>query len=272
MKYHRIFCPLWMGAGQHTQVPVGARAIQAALGGAALEIPVAEIANLKKTNLIKAKPEILDVQKALQNQLKPDARVALLGGDCSSDFALLAHLGKVYGADVAILWLDTHADLNTAASSPSGHFHGMVLRASLGGCDTDFAALLPKPLLPQQVFLAGARDFDPSELEFIQQHNIHISSVEDLRDNVAHLAVAVAAAGFKKVHVHLDVDVLDISSFRSSGFSSQGGLHTREVLTMIESIRANFELVSFAVTEYAPAYENDDLETVLQLIKALEGV
>ena len=270
MAYQRVFFPLWMGAGVKSRVPDGARALRVALGGDALEIPVAEDANLLKTDRIKAKPELLEAFKRAAVILEPFERVALLGGDCSSDFALVAHSNRVYNGDLAVVWLDTHADMNTPQSSPSGHHHGQVLRALLGDSDNDFSALLPKPLEPAQVFLAGVRDFDAAELHYVQAKRIPVFAPHHLRDAPDALARAVATAGFTKVHIHLDLDILDARAFHSTGFSSEGGLTVAELKAVIVALKSRFELASFAVTEYAPALQDNDLETVLELIATLE--
>ncbi len=268
MTFQQVFFPLWMGAGVKTTVPNGCEALQTALNHDGTEIPVPKNAKLEKTDLIKAKPELLEAMSRLKTALQGKTRVALLGGDCSSDYALLAHSSQLYGQDLAVVWLDTHADLNTPTSSPSGHFHGMVLRANLGDSDLDFAALNPFPIAPKQVFLAGARDFDPPELEYIQSHNIHVSSVPELQTDPSNLAQAIAKAGYAKIHVHLDLDVL--KSFASASFSNADGIELPYLLAIIYGLKKQFEIVSFAVTEYAPQSENADLKTVLTLIQALE--
>ncbi|MCZ0970589.1 arginase family protein [Streptomyces albulus] len=65
-----------------------------------------------------------------------------VGGDCGVELAPVSHAVARHGADLAVVWFDAHADLNTPASSPSGGFHGMVLRTLLGQGP---AALLPPP-------------------------------------------------------------------------------------------------------------------------------
>jgi arginase len=265
MTYTRIIAPIWQGNSRPDGIQSGANALHLALGGVWLE--VGNTANLQKTNFIKAKPELLEVQQRLQQEIGKHSKIALLGGDCSSDFALLAHSSRQHHPDLAVVWFDTHADLNTPASSPSGHFHGMVLRANLGETDPDFLLLNPMPLMPKQVFLAGARDFDPPELEYVQTHGIHVSSIESLRQTPTHLARRVLESGFSRLHIHLDLDVL--KHFSSTGFPSAGGLEPNELIAVIQDLKQHLELVSFAVTEYAPN-NPADLQAVLNLIAALE--
>ncbi len=270
MRYQQVCFPLWMGAGRITNLPQGAKDLRAALGGAALEISVPEHASLELEDGIKSKTAILTALKIAAHRLEELERVMLLGGDCSSDLVLLAHTNRRFGPDLGVVWLDRHADLNTPQSSPSGHFHGQVLRAALGETDPDFLRLLPHPLTPQQIFFGGTQDFDPLELEYIGRHAIPVYAPDALRTDPSALARAVVGAGFTRIHVHLDLDVLDATEFASTGFSSRGGLRVAELEAVIHALDVSLEIVSVAVTEYAPR-DPHDLRTVLRLIRAFQG-
>ncbi len=268
----KVFFPLWQGAGVHTRVPDGARALRERLGGDALEIPVPSNSNLEKDHGIKARGDLLAAFTASRAVFADPQNTVLLGGDCSSDLTLAAASNARFAPDLAVIWLDAHADLNTTQSSPSGHLHGMVLRALLGECDPDVLAFVPRPLTPRQVFLAGARDFDPPEADYVQSRAVRVLSVETLRFNPSSLARAVRDAGFTRVHVHLDLDILDLTHFSSTGFSGHGGIAPLELEAVIHAIRVHLEIVSFAVTEYAPSTDQPrDLETAVRLVHAFEG-
>jgi arginase len=143
-----------------------------------------------------------------------------------------------------------------------------VLRAGLS--DADFQALVPTTLQPRQVFFGGVRAFDAPELEFVQRHGIPVFAPDALQADPSALARAVNDAGFSNVHVHLDLDVLEVDDFASSGFSSHGGLRLATLEAVILALREHLEIVSFAVTEFAPRNDTD-LETVVRLVQLLEG-
>lgn len=269
MTFQRVFFPVWMGGGVRTNVPDGARALRAALGGDALEIAVPADANLEPVNGIKARSEILEALTRAQETLQTLKRPALLGSDCGGDFALVAQSNARFAPDLAVVWLDGHADLNTSQSSPSKHFHGQVLRALLGDTDEDFRARLPKPLEPRQIFYGGVRDFDPPELEYIRSNSIPVLESDALRADPSALARVVKNAGFSRVHIHLDLDVLSSELFTSTAFPSPGGVSPAELEAVIHALTGTLEVVSFAVTEYHPR-EQPDLETVMRLVHTLE--
>lgn len=66
------------------------------------------------------------VAEAVKGILQDNRMVVAIGGDHSMA------IGSLYGhwlaqPDVAILWIDAHADINTPLTSGSGNMHGMPL-------------------------------------------------------------------------------------------------------------------------------------------------
>ncbi|MBV1909658.1 MAG: arginase family protein [Kangiellaceae bacterium] len=60
------------------------------------------------------------------------SRIMKVGRSCGAKAAPVSYLDNIDKGQTAIIWFDAHGDLNTPESSPSGHFHGMVLRTLLG--------------------------------------------------------------------------------------------------------------------------------------------
>src|SRR6185503_16818171 len=107
------------------------------------------------------------------DEAKPE-RLLTIGGDCGSDFAPIAWQAAQSAGELGVLYLDAHGDLNTPASSPSGRFHGMILRAALGEGAPGLMALHPRPIAPEQIVMAGVRDLDPAEREFLAASSIQV--------------------------------------------------------------------------------------------------
>jgi len=146
---------------------------------ASLPLPFPEVAVVEESTL---EEQTRAVAAALP------ARPVVLGGCCC------AHVGALEGlsakrADLALVWFDAHGDLNTPESSPSGNAWGMPLRMLL---DAGTVSL-------RRCALLGARNLDPPEQAFIEQHGL-ATSAESLP------AVLSAAGG---VYVAFDVDVLE---------------------------------------------------------------
>jgi len=195
--------------------------------------------------------------------------VVTVGGDCGVDLAPIAAAAARHGEALAVVWLDAHGDLNTPASSPSGAFHGMVLRTLLGEGP---APLVPPPgatLHPRQVILAGTRALDPPEAALLAERRLRCLPVDALVDPEA-LVDAVAATGASAVYVHVDLDVLDPDVFPAVGFPEPGGLRPGQVIAAVRAIAARFALVGLGITEYQPGEaDTDDPAALAELIAGL---
>ncbi|RII98520.1 arginase family protein, partial [Clavibacter michiganensis subsp. insidiosus] len=96
--------------------------------------------------------------------------VVTVGGDCGVEIASIGHAAAAHPG-LAVVWLDAHADLNSPASSPSGAFHGMVLRAAIGE-GVDGLDLPAGTVTPGRVVLAGVRALDDAESDLVESRGI----------------------------------------------------------------------------------------------------
>ncbi len=117
--------------------------------------------------------DVLLAAHARATQVLPDGPLPAIGGDCGADLSPDARALRHYEGELAIVWIDAHADFNTPASSPSGAFHGMVLRSLTGIGPEGLTALVPA--LPSSLVLAGTRSVDAAE-----QHQLTAAGVESL--------------------------------------------------------------------------------------------
>lgn len=201
----------------------------------------------------------------LIEEVRPE-RLLTLGGDCSVDLAPVSYLNERYD-DLAVLWLDAHADLNTPGTSPSGALHGMVLRLLLGEGEPELLTRVQKPLEPRQVFLAGVRSFDLSERAYADAATIRRFGVSELERWPDHVTEALKSRGFGRLHLHLDLDVLDPDTFAATGYPTPGGLSLSGATKLLSALETSFEVVGITVTEYLPQAGGETRErAVLQAL------
>jgi arginase len=249
-----LLIPEWQGYGLDATVADGARALAQTFHPGAFEeidAPVKEAlvtegGVLGLPSIAHRAARTLD----LVNRRAP-ARIFTLGGTCGADLAPVAYLNARYHGDLAVVWLDAHADLNTPESSPSGRFHGMVLRTLLGAGPESLVSLVPRRLDPTQIILAGVRDLDREEIVFASDAAITRLSPADLLVP-DRLAGRIRAAGFTKLHIHLDLDVIDPLAFPDSLVHAPGGVAPETIVETIGALHAAFALVGFSVVEFRP--------------------
>ncbi|MEJ3746194.1 arginase family protein [Actinomycetes bacterium KLBMP 9797] len=193
--------------------------------------------------------------------------VVTVGGDCGVDLAPIEAALAAHGERLAVVWFDAHGDLNTPASSPSGAFHGMVLRTLLG--DGPPSLVPAQPLRPDRLVLAGVRALDPAERDFIAAHAVRHVAAPALAEPST-VVDAVAATGADTVYVHIDLDVLDPDGFASVGTPEPGGVTADQLAAAVRALAGRFTLAGLAITEYEPSRAADHvvLEELLPMIKA----
>ena len=184
----------------------------------------------------------------------PESFLTVLGGDhCTAISTLSAQMRRHPGFHV--LWVDAHPDL--CDFSRGGHWTcGCALRRALEASGIE----------PSRVVVAGGRDFDPEELDFMASNGVLlVTTVELSRDPAgASRKIAERLAG-KKVHVSFDIDVLDPAFAPGTEIPSAGGLSTRQALDLLRAGTAESELVGLDVVEVSPPFDNEDITTLAAL-------
>jgi len=253
-----LLLPEWQGAGTPSAVSTGARAIAARFPTAEfleIDAPAAEALSAQDgvTGLTSIAARAARTLEAIQ-QRRP-ARIFTVGATCGVELAPVSYLNDRYRGDLAVIWFDAHADLNTPATSPSGRFHGMVLRTLLGAGPEALVNLLPRRLLPEQITLAGTRDFDRDEAAFVSDAPIAWLRPSDLLvpDRVAG---RVRARGFTKAYVHLDLDVLDPREFSDVLVPAPDGVAMNVLAETIQYLAGAIDIVGFSVVEFCPKSDN----------------
>ena len=140
-----------------------------------------------------------------------------VGGTCGVEAAPVAYLNERYAGDLAV---DAHGDLNAPATSPSGHFHGMVLRTLLGEGPLEYVAKFRRTLKPEQIFLAGTRDLDPEELVDIRQAGIGNHAARGVHRSAGDCNPRPRPGLCGNVYLHLDMDC-----FRPDEFPTRSCAH-----------------------------------------------
>jgi arginase len=260
----------WQGSSsaRAMQVAEGAALIRGDLPeSATTDIAVPLGAGSDQGSLVRRLSSLSAVRESLAQALRSSRELPIvIGGDCGVGLAAIEHAAR--GGRLAVLWLDAHGDLNTPESSPSGAFHGMVLRTLLGDGDP---ALTPEhPLSPARVVLAGTRALDEAESEYVAASGIRMLTPSQLSTTA--VTEALIDSGADALYIHVDLDVLDPAEFGSLGFPEPFGVSLSQLLELIAAAKTALPLVGAGVTEFAPAsatQADDDLPTILRIIAAL---
>lgn len=270
-----VVVPQWQGSGSSRAMRLvdGAEAIRGDLPAAStitVDVPL-EAGDELGTGVARAGSLRLVRERTLEALAHVEGPAIAIGGDCGIALAAVEHAIQRTDGDVAVVWLDAHPDLNTPATSPSGIFGGMVLRALTGdGAE----GLVPvRPLPTSHLVLAGTRAFDDGENEFLAATGIQPIGVDDLATPDALLA-AIAATGASQVYLHIDLDVLDPAEISGLSAPQPFGISAATLVALIRAVKADYPMAGASLAAFAPASPEDavdDMGMLLRVIGALSA-
>jgi arginase len=222
----------------------------------------------------------------------------VIGGDHFIAAGSVAAALEVHGDDLALLWIDAHADLNTPDGSPSGNLHGMPFAALLGlpsstGHIEDrqwkelIGVLVPRNKLQQnRSAWLGLRELDLEEQETIANmegrfaatmHDIDFLGIVECLNKFDHW---LRASGAKKLWISFDVDVLDPQLAPGTGTAVRGGLTYREMHVFGEVLHQKlsmpncpYSLVGLDLVEINPLHDTGNITalTAVEWVASLFG-
>jgi arginase len=210
-------------------------------------------------------------QQALQAH-EDGALPIVLGGDHSvaaGSVGASADAAFARGADLGLIWVDAHGDMNTPATTTSGNVHGMPLAALLGHEPAELSRIgqrVPKVRADKTV-LIGIRNLDDLEKQQIRDSGVHVFTMKDIdREGIANVverALSIATSGTSGVHVSFDLDVCDPTIAPGVGTPVKGGLDYREAHMLMEMVADSGRLVALDLVEVNPILDTQNQTAVL---------
>ncbi|KAA8734814.1 arginase family protein [Acinetobacter qingfengensis] len=192
---------------------------------------------------------------------KPDT-LTVLGGDCLVSLAPFAWLSEHYGNKLGVLWIDSHPDVQTPAQYPNAHAH--VLGALLGHGDKALTDAVNHPISPAKVMIAGIHDPLEYERDFIKHYDIATCSPQQVKSDNHVIEKWIKDNEIEYLAIHIDLDVLDPSMFRSVLFAkpgrtkdefgnvAEGELTMEDVAKLIHEATLHAEAVGITIAEHLP--------------------
>jgi len=221
------------------------------------------------------------VHDAVLRELEAKRVPIMLGGDHSlaiGSISAVSRYCRAKGRKLRVLWLDAHADFNTASITPSGNIHGMPVSCLCGYGPSELTGLsgdIPA-VHPDELFEIGIRSVDPGEQRLVHEVGIEVFDMRSIDElgmrEVMHQALAGMDDG-THLHVSLDVDFLDADIAPGVGTTVRGGPTYREAQLCMEMIADTGRLASLDLVELNPALDvrNQTAKLTVDLVESLFG-
>jgi arginase len=205
----------------------------------------------------------------------------VLGGDhClgMGSISAVARYCRETGKTLRVLWLDAHADFNTATLTPSGNIHGMPVACLCGHGPAELTGIggHTPAIAPDVVRQIGIRSVDPGEKRLVHQVGLEVFDMRYIDEMGMRHTMEQALMDMDAnthLHVSFDVDFLDPEIAPGVGTTVPGGPTYREAQLCMEMIADTGRLASLDVMELNPALDvrNRTAELAVDLIESLFG-
>ncbi len=245
-----------------------------------IEVPIAEMCSITNPKLKYIDciiPMSRRVAGAVATSVQGGRFPLVLGGDHSLS------IGSVRGAarnkKLGVIWIDAHADFNTAETTPSGNIHGMSLAILAGQGDPSLVQLWDEPLPvidPKKIAIIGARDLDSGEKVNLQNAGAMVLGMEqiDRYGMVAMVEKAIehVSRDVDGIWLSLDLDALDPQHAPGVGTPVPAGLTQREAHLACELIAETGKLIGMDLVEVNPILDVQNQTAALAVEFALSAL
>lgn len=241
---------------------------------------------MKQPRAVSAVTERLSSQ--VYNYAKEGKFVLTLGGDHSIAIGTVSGTARAIrerlGREMAVIWVDAHADINLPELSPSGNIHGMPMAFLTRLAREDkrdiFGWLKDEHIVStRKLVYIGLRDVDRGEKKILRENGIKAFSMHDidryvlfpsLKTLCLEYRLTLSSYGIGRVvemalahigndtpiHLSFDVDALDPQWAPSTGTPVRGGLTLREGDFICECVHETGNLVAMDLVEVNPSLES----------------
>lgn len=198
----------------------------------------------------------------------PEDFPLVIGGDHSIAMGTLPGVVRARGP-VGVIWIDAHADFNTAESTPSGNIHGMPLAALVGIGDRRLVELCGsgRTVDPTRVVIIGSRDLDPGEKAFLREVGVNVFTMKEIDRlglaTVMEQAIELATRDTNGLHISFDMDAVDPDFAPGVGTRVAGGLTYREAHLSLELIADSGKMTSLEIVEVNPTLDHENRTAIM---------
>ncbi len=232
---------------------------------------------------IEALPFLHDINGRIatttENLTRAGRHFITLGGDHSSAIGTWsgASSGIAKRGELGLIWVDAHMDSHTPETTPSDNIHGMPLAVLLGYGDPSLTSVRtssPK-IKPGHVCLIGVRSYEPEEKNLLEQLNVRIFYMEEIKERgievVLNEALAIATTGTAGFGISFDLDAIDPTEAPGVGTPAPDGLSSNQLFSALKLWNNHPQLIGLEIAEFNPTRDkNHQTENIIfNLIETL---
>ncbi|WP_206459766.1 agmatinase [Anaerovorax sp. IOR16] len=189
-----------------------------------------------------------EVETYTEKLVRAGKKFIMVGGDHSVTIPVERGINNALDEEFGIIHIDAHMDLCEALEGDPLS-HGSTERRALE---------LKNISGLENLFFIGIRSIEEDEFSFMQENKIQVKTAYDCyHEGIEKVAddCIKAMSKYKKTYITFDIDALDPAYAAGTGTPQFGGLTSRMVMTLIEKLFTNLNVIGFDVVEIAPSLD-----------------
>lgn len=216
------------------------------------------------------------------NSLESHHTPLILGGDHSISVGTVSaaktYLQNKHGdkANLGLLWIDAHADMNT---NPRGSLHGRVAAFLMGEGPSELTTIgAASPQINPCHFMGLAiRDLMPTERDFLAQNEITLQSMRKIDkmgiQKACENAICFLESNTDGFYLSFDIDAASGEIFEGCATPEVGGLTCRECCNILELAVQSPHFIGMDIVEYCPDKDRNGntLSLITQMLHTALG-
>ena len=211
------------------------------------------------------------VAEAMEDNLFP----VVISGDHSNGGATIKGIKQAYPERrLGVIWIDAHADLHSAYTSPSGNMHGMPLATAIHednleskqkDVDDETIAFWNKlkgpdqRVSPKDIIFIALRDTEAPEDHLIEKYDIRVYRVDEVRERGVDAVVNESLQLLGEcdhIYTSFDVDSMDTSVSIGTGTPVDNGLMEDEAKRFLQRYAAEPKMSRIEFTGVNPLLDD----------------
>jgi arginase len=200
-----------------------------------------------------------------------DARLLVLGGDCTSQVGAMAGLRRARpGTRFGLVWFDAHGDFNTPDTTPSGNIWGMPFAMLCGRGDADLVAAGDGASVAEaNAALVGGQILDETESRMLAASPVAHFGAGMVATDAGRAALAAwcatVAGRVDGWYIAFDLDAIDASEDLALAMTEEGGISLADAVAAVGIIAASGPVLGFGATAAMFGSGGDPERTVIAI-------
>ncbi len=218
---------------------------------------------------------IVEVNKNLAHtvysSLKAESFPLIIGGDHSVALGSISGVSRAH-KNFAVIWMDAHGDINTHDTSGSGNIHGMPLAKlmNVGYKDLTNVYFEGQKVNPENVFILGARDLDPGEIELIKEMKLNVYSADQINEQgintvIGQVMDTLKAKNIEAIHLSFDLDFIDAQYVPGTGTPVSVGVNVEDTKHALKMLAESKMIKSMDFVELNVLLDKNDITADLAI-------